>query len=455
MFNKNVCSLMMVCLGSVSLAACDSIDGSSDDDSDSVAYVQFYNASADSTATSLVLDDYQYTDVEFGDAMPRYGYDTGSVDMEIYGLDEYEDTVSIYSQTISLSNEANHLYVLYGDYVSPELLDIEYNRSDMDDINDDEDSDDSKMQVLVANVTSEDNAYDAYISLDSDSYQDATMIGSINYGGYTSELMLNTDEYIIYLTEQGTDNVVYTTDSMSLTSETVYKFVLRNSFGSGDLKITLDSVDSTSTPVTYTNIDSTADFRVFNGLEDTTLDIDVVSKLESHYLKDITPFTTSEYSQTGFNDYGVTVTNAETSEVILDNVLVTFNQDDIRTLLLYRDDTVKGMVIEHDLRPRAYEYNVDVANLSQDYDDVIVYFVSSTETIESAQYTIENLDFEEQDSLVMPQDDYEINVVYESDNGTQTLLYQSDLISFDGDTNYSFVLTQDSQSQFGYTLHQL
>lgn len=172
-------------------------------------------------------------------------------------------------------------------------------------------------------------------------------------------------------------------------------------------------------------------------------------------MKDITPFTTSEYSQTGFNDYGVTVTNAETSEVILDNVLVTFNQDDIRTLLLYRDDTVKGMVIEHDLRPRAYEYNVDVANLSQDYDDVIVYFVSSTETIESAQYTIENLDFEEQDSLVMPQDDYEINVVYESDNGTQTLLYQSDLISFDGDTNYSFVLTQDSQSQFGYTLHQL
>ncbi|MCC4833007.1 hypothetical protein LMH66_10220 [Shewanella sp. 10N.7] len=456
MFNRNVCSLMMVCLGSVSLMGCDSIDGDSDDDSDSVAYVQYYNASANSTATSLVLDDYEYSDIEFGDSMPRYGYDTGSVAMEIYGQDENEDTVTIYSEDMSFSNEDNHLFVLYGDYQSPELLDISYERSDMDDMNDDDDEDYSKMQVLVANVTSEDMAYDAYISLDSDEYQDATMLGSIGYRGYTTELMLDTDEYIIYLTDQGTDNVVYTTESMSLTTETVYKFVLRNSFGSGDLKVTLDSVDSTSTPVTYTNIDSTADFRVFNGLEDVTLNVDVVSKLESHYLHDITPFTVSDFQQTGFNDYGVTVTNTDTSEVILDNVLVTFNQDDIRTLLLYQeDDSIKGMVIEHDMRPRAYEYNVDVANLSEDYDDLTVYFVNSTETIESAEYTIEDIDFTEQESLVMPQDDYEINVVYESDNGTQTLLYQSDLITFDGDTNYSFVLTKDSESQFGYTLHQL
>ncbi|MCL1067878.1 hypothetical protein L2735_13865 [Shewanella olleyana] len=454
MFNKNVCSLMMVCMGSVALVGCDSSDDS-DESSDSSAYVQYYNASANSTATSLVLDDYEYSDIEFGDSMPRYGYDTGSVEMEIYGQDENEDTVTIYSEDMNFSNGDNHLFVLYGDYHSPELLDISYERSDMDDMNDDDDEDYSKMQVLIANVTSEDMAYDAYISLDSDEYQDATMLGSIGYRGYTTELMLDTDEYVIYLTEQGTDEVVYTTESMSLTTETVYKFILRNSFGSGDLKITLDSVDSTSTPVSYTNIDSTADFRIFNGLEDVTVNVDVESKLESHYLRDIASFTVSDFQQTGFNDYGVTVTNTDSSETILDNVLVTFNQDDIRTLLLYQDDTVKGMVIEHDMRPRAYEYNVDVVNLSQDYDDLTVYFVNSSETIESAEYTIEDIDFAEQESLVMPQDDYEINVVYESDNGTQTLLYQSELISFDGDTNYSFVLTKDSESQFGYTLHQL
>ncbi|WP_144212363.1 hypothetical protein [Shewanella donghaensis] len=457
MFDKKVCGLMMLGLSSLAMAGCDSIAGDDDDsDSDSIAYIQYYNASANSTETSLVMDDYEYTSIEFGDSMPRYSYDTGSVEMELYGLDENGDSLSIYAEDMSLDNEDNHLFVLYGDYHSPELLNIIYDRSDMDDLNDDDDNEYSKMQVLAANVTNEDMTFDAYISLDSDSYEDATMIGNVSYRGVTSDLILDTDDYIVYLTEQGTDNVLFTSSSMSLTTETVYKFIIRNSFGSGDLKVVIDSVDSTTSPTSYTNIDATADFRIYNGLEERSLNVDVVSKVESHYLLDIAPFTVSEYQQTGFNDYGVTVTDASSSEVLLDNVLVTFNQDDVRTLLLYQDEeTIQGMVIEHDLRPRAYEYNVDIVNLSQDYDDLTVYFVRSTETIESAEYTITDLDFTDQDSLVLLQDDYEINVVYESDTGTQTLLYQSELMSFDGETNYSFVLTPDTSSQFGYQLNQL
>ncbi|MDO6775489.1 hypothetical protein Q4591_08990 [Shewanella sp. 3_MG-2023] len=455
MFDKKMCGLMMLGLSSLTLMGCDSSDSDDNSETDS-AYIQFYNASANSTATSLVMGEYEYTSVAFSDSMPRYSYATGSVTMEIYGSDENGDSSSIYSEDMDLDKEENHLFVLYGDYHSPELLKVIYDRADMDDLNSDEDNEYSKMQVLVANVTAEEMAFDAYISLDTDSYADATMIGSVDYRGVTSELMLDTDDYIVYLTDKGTDNVVYTTSSMSLTTETVYKFMIRNSFGSGDLKVVIDSVDSTTTPTSYTNIDATADFRVFNGLEQRSLDVDVISKAESHYLLDIAPFTVSDYQQTGFNDYGVSVTDSATAEILLDNVLVTFNQDDVRTLLLYQDEeTIQGMVIEHDLRPRAYEYNVDIVNLSQDYDDLTIYFVRSTETIESAEYTITDLDFTDQDSLVLLQDDYEINVVYESDTGTQTLLYQSELMSFDGETNYSFVLSPDTSSQFGYQLNQL
>lgn len=444
----------MLGLSSLTLMGCDSSDSDDNSETDS-AYIQFYNASANSTATSLVMDEYEYTSVAFSDSMPRYSYATGSVTMEIYGSDENGDSSSIYSEDMDLDKEENHLFVLYGDYHSPELLKVIYDRADMDDLNSDEDNEYSKMQVLVANVTAEEMAFDAYISLDTDSYADATMIGSVDYRGVTSELMLDTDDYIVYLTDKGTDNVVYTTSSMSLTTETVYKFMIRNSFGSGDLKVVIDSVDSTTTPTSYTNIDATADFRVFNGLEQRSLDVDVISKAESHYLLDIAPFTVSDYQQTGFNDYGVSVTDSATAEILLDNVLVTFNQDDVRTLLLYQDDTIKGMVIEHDLRPRAFENNVDIVNLSQDYDDLSVYFVRSSETIESAEYSITDLDFTDQDSLVLLHDNYEVNVVYESDNGTKTLLYQSDFISFDGESNYSFVLMPDSSSSFGYNLVQL
>ncbi|WP_254843475.1 hypothetical protein [Shewanella sp. UCD-KL21] len=226
MFDKKMCGLMMLGLSSLTLMGCDSSDSDDDSETDS-AYIQFYNASANSTATSLVMDEYEYTSVAFSDSMPRYSYATGSVTMEIYGSDENGDSISIYSEDMDLDKEENHLFVLYGDYHSPELLKVIYDRSDIDDLNSDEDNEYSKMQVLVANVTAEEMAFDAYISLDTDSYADATMIGSVDYRGVTSELMLDTDDYIVYLTDKGTDNVVYTTSSMSLTTETVYKFMIR------------------------------------------------------------------------------------------------------------------------------------------------------------------------------------------------------------------------------------
>ncbi|WP_350563199.1 hypothetical protein, partial [Psychrobacter sp. CAL346-MNA-CIBAN-0220] len=87
------------------------------------------------------------------------------------------------------------------------------------------------------------------------------------YSSYTSEQIFDTDDYIVYLTETGTKNVLYTTGSMSLTSETAYKLIIRNSFGAGDINVTIDSIDSTTTPVTYAALEATADYRVFNGLE--------------------------------------------------------------------------------------------------------------------------------------------------------------------------------------------
>ncbi|MBB1381303.1 hypothetical protein H5071_04815, partial [Shewanella sp. SR41-2] len=142
---------------------------------------------------------------------------------------------------------------------------------------------------------------------------------------------------------------------------------------------------------------------------------------------------------------------------LFDNLLVTFNQDEVKSLLIYQqeDSSVKGMVIEQDLRPRAFEYKVDVVNLAYDYDDLTVYFVRASETIETAEYTLTDLDFVEKLSLTLPEDDYEINIVYEADNGTQTLVYQSDSISFDGDSNYTFVLTPDTTSALGHRLTSL
>jgi len=454
MFNKKISRLMMVSAMGALLLGCGS---DSEESSSDVAYVQFYNASPNSTSTSLVLDDYSYTAVDFADAMPRYGYSVGSTDLEIYGQDEDGETVTIYSDTVSLKDDDNHLFVLYGDYLDPQLLDINYNRDDMDELNADDDYEYSKMQVLVANVATDEGTFDAYISLDTQSIDEAVMIGSATYSTYTDSTILDTDDYIVYLTTTGTKDVVYTTGSMDLTTETVYKLVIRNSFGAGDIKVTIDSVDSTTTPDNYAALEATADYRVFNGLETQNIDVDVVSKQETQYLYDVASFAVTDYQSTSFNDYGITVRDATSKTKLFDNLLVTFNQDDVKSLLIYQkaDSSVKGMVISQDLRPRAYEYKVDVVNLSYDYDDLTVYFVRDSETIETAEYTLTDLDFVEQQSLTLPSDDYEINIVYEDDNGTQTLVYQSESMSISGSNNFTFVLTPDTESALGHRLTSL
>ncbi|GGP45006.1 hypothetical protein GCM10009347_10570 [Shewanella algicola] len=135
-------------------------------------------------------------------------------------------------------------------------------------------------------------------------------------------------------------------------------------------------------------------------------------------------------------------------------VLVTFEQDDVKSVLVYQneDGSVEGMEITQDLRPRAYEYKVDVVNLSYDYDDLSVYFVRDSETIETAEYTLTDLDFVEEQSTTLPEDFYEINIVYEADNGTQTLIYQSETLDISGGSNFTFVLTPDSTSTLGHRL---
>jgi hypothetical protein len=116
MFNK-ISRLMMVSAMVALLLGCGS---DSQESSDDVAYVQCYNASPNSTSTSLVLDDYSYTAVDFADAMPRYACSPGSTELEIYGQDEDSETVTVYSDTVNLAADSNYLFVLYDDYHDPE-----------------------------------------------------------------------------------------------------------------------------------------------------------------------------------------------------------------------------------------------------------------------------------------------------------------------------------------------
>ena len=129
-----------------------------DDKKDStkeVAYVQYYNASPDSTKTYLSLKAKKYNALNFGEAMSRFAVPIGDNKLSITGNNAENKEVKFHEQDISLSNKENHLYILAGDYAKTDFIDIKYNRDKLDEENKKKENVDkkiTKMQVLAAHV---------------------------------------------------------------------------------------------------------------------------------------------------------------------------------------------------------------------------------------------------------------------------------------------------------------
>ena len=435
----------------IGTTACSSDDEESSTDA---SFIQLYNASANSTSLSLSLDDYQYTSVDYANAMPKYTYATGEVELEVIGEDEIGDEIVNYQETLNLNSGEHHLFMLVGDYHSPEFMDVSYQTTEMDELNDDEEVDYSKMQVLVVHTAMDADAFDVYIGVGGREFIDASFLDSLSYKESSLGVTLDTGDYVIYLTEHGSLEPVYITTSLSLSSETVYKLIIRDSFGPGKLNITIDNVDSTSGADNYANILATAEFRLFNGLnKQGDIDVLVTNNGNKIAFKGMELGQSTAFQSVDFDDYGVTIIQSESQSVLANNLLVTFNQDETKSMLLYQDveDRIKGLTLVHDLRPRAYESEVNFANLAHQYDDLNIYFVSQSETIESAEYYIGGGDFAEIKSLDLPIGDYEVSVVYEDDNGDLTLLYQSEIFDFEA-SQYTLVLYADDTQPLGFQL---
>lgn len=416
------------------------------------SYVQFYNASANSTSLSLSLDDYQYSAVDYANAMPKYAYATGDTELEIVGRDDIGDELVNYQYSLDLNNAEHHLFMLVGDYHSPEFMDMAYDTEEMDGFNDDESADLSKMQVLVGHTAMSAGAFDVYIGVNGREFIDATLLDNLSYKGSSTSTVFDTGEYVIYLTESGMLEPIYTTAALSLLSKTVYKLIIRDSFGPGSPDVTIDNVDSTSGADNYANIEANAEFRVFNSLsEHGLIDVKVKNNGTDVEMKGIELGQVTAFQAVDFDDYGVTITQGDSQQELANNLLVTFNQDESKSMLIYQNESgqIKGLTLVHDLRPRAYESQISFANLAHQYDDIDLYFVSASETIESASNKRENVGFAETTSLILPLGDYEINVVHQDDNGNLTLLYQSEPKAF-SNSQYTLALYQDDTEVLGY-----
>ncbi|MCL1038689.1 DUF4397 domain-containing protein [Shewanella submarina] len=434
-----------------------SVVGCSDSDKEEpkkqVAYVQYYNASPDSTSTNLVLKSKKYTSVNFGQAIQRFAVTTGSNEVSVTGKNAENKDVSFHKQDVTFAAGDNHLYVLAGDYAKTDFVDIKFTTDKLDKENDNEDKK-TYMQVLGAHVSKSTAKLGIYIGKKEDGFSSAKFLGQAEYKGVTESQILETGKYVVYLTKAGSNEPFYTTAEVNLNAKTVYKLLVRPGFGAATEGIKLDAVSGGKSVSSLPDINEKVQFRVYNGFEETDkVKAELKGKSGESHEVEVARWAISSFTPAKFGDYDVEISDAATGNTLLNNLLVTYNQSDSKSILLYPDaeDKLKATVIEHSLTPRSYQYSIQLLNLAAGTKGLEVYFVRGNETVETAKYKVTKWDFTKNLSITLPRDSYTVTVIKRENDNTLNLLHRQALQLKDN-LDFTLVLTPDESQTWGYRL---
>ncbi|WP_041417644.1 hypothetical protein [Shewanella woodyi] len=450
---KKIKNFTLLFFLSLCLISCGGSDN--DESKPDVTYIQYYNASPDSTSTYLSLTKKKYSKVNFGYANSRVAVTTGSNKLTIVGTDAKNKEVKFHQKDIDFEAQSYHLFVLTGKYADSGFLDLKYSQDKL--IKENEENKEkkiTKMQVIAAHVSQGVQDFDIYVGKKEDGFSSAKYLGKLKYLGVSSPEILVNGKYVVYLAKAGGNEPIFTTKEIDLKLQTTYKLMIRPGFGQSKYGVKLDVVSSSKTVSSYPDINESVQFRVYDGFEHSAqLQVMLKGKDGEEKKQDVTRWQVSAFTPTKFGDYDVSVSDPVTGEQLLDNLLVTYNQSDSKTILFYptKEKKLKASVIEHNLTPRSYEYQAKLVNLATDKNGLEVYFVRNNETVETAKHFIKKWNFLKTKSLTLPRDKYTVTLVEKKTDGTLNLLHRQTLELKDN-LDYTLVLTPDASEQWGYRL---
>ena len=449
---RTLCSALFILL---MVSACGSSDGN---DSDyTLAYLQFYNGSPNGANVEMrEVDGDSFGSAQFGDATSMYSMDDGDIELEFIRTDADDQEVFIDSISVNLRDGHKTIVVMNGDFNSPSFTTYEYQRETLD----------SHFRLLVTSVVLDESQYDFYMSDAGDPFEAANFLGTVSvdemselvyWDGDDDSSDFDEGEYTLYLTQPGSDDVIFESQTIDFIYETEYLLSLRDVSGAIQDGLVVDTILNSSSVTALTDVEADSQYRIYNSTNfSTPLSVtfggntdeeDVSFTLASDEL--------SSFSAIRYGDYRVTVTDPTGSTSSINNKLITLNQGESKAILIYDDNGELGAAsfVESGL-PQAYDKTINFVNLVSDYGDVDFYLVRNDETIDTAEYDVQNLSFAESAEETLPSDFYEVIAVYEDDNDEQVLLDRTALFGFTEDENY-IVTVEPADTPTGYKINVL
>ncbi|MBF7072661.1 hypothetical protein ISG33_04520 [Glaciecola sp. MH2013] len=479
----------LTALALFTLGACSSDDNGDGED----AYLNLYNASVNSPAIFLTVDEdldsddddeieTTYSSVRFGESSGYKTIPSDSYYIELAWQEEdsaaRSDLTLVYQEQTKLEEDTIRLLVLAGDILDPSIVSY-----DIPVIDDDEDDDLDLFNLRVLNISTSTNPYDIYLSDADETFNEAELIGSYSPQELSENQKFEQEQYIFYVTEAGSDEVVYQSNEVTFSLTSQYVIALRDNTGVGSAPVLLDLIASGGT----TNLpddDSEARVRYFNGMQVSELmpeytgAINISTSSDGSDL-DVSALATNSFSEPldkDNGDYSVRINDSQTDERLFANQLLSLPENTYKTIFYYIqeeavDEDDDGNVDENDdgivdaykavLRTletttlegnSIYEHQVKVVNLvdNTEFSRIATYFVKSDEIISTAEAT-RSVVFGNQSSLYLRNNTYQVFAVAEID-GTEIILTQDEL-TLDQDSNAMFmILVEDENAENGVSI---
>ncbi|WP_233009516.1 DUF4397 domain-containing protein [Rheinheimera faecalis] len=422
----------------IALAACGGSSGDKAEDGFNQGYVQFYNGAANSANSSLTVNEQAAGAAIFGDASNMLSVEPGSYK---YQIKNATSSALIKEADVTLNKGDKTLLLMAGDAANPSILTLTHKR---------EEKFDDQFRVFVANLSSNYDKVDIYTAAETDDFSKATLLESVSAKEITTTgKMLKRGKYKLFVTTAGSKTPFFEATAFNFQYTTSYVMVVRDKLGPMVDQVSLDIIGNSTTVDALEHRLAKGQVRIYNSLDNQQGQI-AINNLP---VADLVQDTLTDYIQLDKNDYSIAVLD-QNNELLLNNVLLTINAGQSKSVLLFRDAEQKvGLVsfTEKNL-PQIHEHEINVANLVPDFKNLHFYFVRQNETIESAKFHVKALDFKKYATLTLPTDFYSISLVQVAENGTISLLDKTDTLQLETGKNYILAAEPSTVAPSGFKI---
>lgn len=344
---------ILVLASALFLSAC----GSSDDDTGNI---RFYNLSENAPDFFLTIDenldddddsdDFEatFSGVGFTEIGPRTAIDTDDYFYEVAFADDDDDDDRddfeiVAEGSLEVRDDEVQFIVVDGDAASPVVTVYSIEEIDGSELDDDIDDELFNIRLLNSHPT---ETSTLFMSTDDQTFNEAIEVGSVAFRELSENIKYEQDTYIFYVTDSSGE-VVFTSDDIEFELPTQYVMVVRENTLNTSSPFILDLI-SNSTIIELEDIDAETSFRAYNAIRDSDV---LSSELASPFSGNI-EFTLSNLdgsstsavlAQGAFSDRTIQengdflfdVVDADTGVTIINNTLVTLEENDDVTAFVY------------------------------------------------------------------------------------------------------------------------